>query len=72
MAIIDYRKSIIHMTLNICIYSKLLFVPNKILVRFCFWQLQKFPNFKRSYLKTSIMTLEYFFHYSLQLIIYLQ
>ena len=36
------------------------------LILFRIWQLQKFPNFKRSYLKTSIMALEYFFHYSQQ------
>ena len=41
-------------------------MPNKILILFRFWQLQKFPNFKRSYLKTSIMAREYSFDYSLQ------
>ena len=40
-------------------------MPNKILL-FRFWQLQKIPNFKRSYHKTSIMAREYSFHNSLQ------
>ena len=30
----------------------------------------KFQNFERLYLKTSIMALEYFFHYSLQLLLF--
>ena len=31
-----------------------------------FQQLWNFKNFERLYLKTSIMALEYFFHYSIQ------
>ena len=34
-------------------------------------KLKKTKNFERLYLKTSIMVLEYFFHYSLQLCILL-
>ena len=36
--------------------SNQLFMPNKILILFRFWQLQKFPNLKRSYLKTNYGT----------------
>ena len=38
------------------------------LILLCFQQLWKFKNFERLYLETSIMALEYFFHYSLQLL----
>ena len=62
IAIIDFIKSIIHMTL-ICTFDPLL---NTIFYA-VFWQLQQFPNFKRSYLKTSFIAHEYFFHYNLQL-----
>ena len=41
------------------------------LILLCFQQLWNFKNFERLYLKTSIMTLEYFFHYSLQLLMQL-
>ena len=43
-------------------------MPSKIPILLHFWQLQKFPNLKRSYLKTSIMAHEYFFHYNLHFI----
>ena len=65
MAIIDYRKSIIHMTLKIAKFDPLLnsiVHAKNILILFRFCQLQNFPNFKRSYLKSSIMVREYFFH----------
>ena len=38
------------------------------LILLCFQQLWNFKNFERLYLKTSIMALEYFFHYSLQFV----
>ena len=37
------------------------------LILLWFQQLWNFKNFERLYLKPSIMALEYFFHYSLQL-----
>ena len=40
------------------------------LILLCFQQLWwNFENFERLYLKTSIKALEYFFHYSLQMLI---
>ena len=62
--VIDYRKLLIHMTLKLeylTLSSNQLFMPKKIFILFRFWQLQKFPNFKRAYLRISIMALEYFF-----------
>ena len=37
------------------------------LILLCFQKLWNIKNFERLYLKTSIMALEYFFHYRLQL-----
>ena len=34
-------------------------MPNNILILFRVWQLYKFPNFKRPFLKTSIMAHDY-------------
>ena len=69
MAIIDFRKSIIRTTLKIATFDSLLnIMPSQILIVFRFQQLQKFPNFKRSYLETSIIAHEYFFHYSLHIL----
>ena len=70
MAIIDYRKSIIHMTLEISTFDPLLnttLYAKQGFKLFCLWQLQILTKSKPLCLKTSIKGTWVFFHYSLHL-----